>query len=136
MARAMLRRRPILVMDEATASVDYETDERIQTMVKTDFRGTWQARAVSNAHTSRGVVPGLSVVVSLRCCSTVLTIAHRLHTVAFYDRILLLERGSVLEYDTPYKLLCKEGGAFRGLAEESGDVASLLSAAQEAAGGQ
>ena len=57
MARALLRRRPILVMDEATASVDHETDARIQAMVRRDFCGT----------------------------TTVLTIAHRLHTAAFYS---------------------------------------------------
>ena len=106
LARAMLRRRPLLVMDEATASVDHATDGRIQQMVRRDFRG-W---------------------------CTVLTIAHRLHTVAFYDRVLVLGAGEVVEYDTPLALLSKEGGNFRGLAEESGDLESLLAVAKEAAG--
>lgn len=107
MARAMLRRRPVLVMDEATASVDHATDARIQQMVKRDFRGN----------------------------TTVLTIAHRLHTVAFYDRILLLGGGAVQEYDMPLALMSKDG-PFRQLAEESGDFESLLAAAkaEEAAG--
>ena len=67
MARALLRRTSVLVMDEATASVDHTTDGRIQQMVKTDFRGS----------------------------CTVITIAHRLHTVVFYDKILLLSEGAV-----------------------------------------
>ncbi len=105
MARAMLRRRPILVMDEATASVDHATDTRIQQMVKRDFKGN----------------------------CTVLTIAHRLHTVAFYDRILLLGGGKVQEFDTPLRLLSAQSTSFRKLAEESGDYESLLHAAKEAA---
>jgi len=105
MARAMLRRRPVLVMDEATASVDHATDARIQEMVRRDFRGN----------------------------TTVLTIAHRLNTVAFYDRILLLGGGAVQEYDTPLKLMSTEGGPFRKLAEESGDFETLLAIAQDAA---
>ena len=107
MARAMLRRRPILVMDEATASVDHATDARIQQMVQRDFRGD----------------------------CTVLTIAHRLNTVAFYDRILLLGGGAVQEYDAPLELLRSEGGAFRRLAEETGDLDGLLRVAEDAAGG-
>ena len=85
MARTLLRRRPVLVMDEATASVDHSTDARIQQMVKRDFKGT----------------------------CTVLTIAHRLNTVAFYDLVLLLGQGAVVEYDTPLTLLRTAGGAFR-----------------------
>ena len=104
-ARAMLRQRPILVMDEATASVDHATDVRIQQMVKRDFKGN----------------------------TTVLTIAHRLHTVAFYDRILLLGGGGVQEFDTPLRLLSTHDSGFRKLAEESGDFENLLHAAQEAA---
>lgn len=92
-------------MDEATASVDHATDVRIQQMVKRDFRGN----------------------------CTILTIAHRLHTVAFYDRVLLLGQGAVQEYDTPLALLNTPGGGFRRLAEESGDFDGLLRAAEEAA---
>jgi len=103
MARAMLRRRPVLVMDEATASVDHATDGRIQEMIKRDFRGN----------------------------TTVLTIAHRLHTIAFYDRILLLGGGEVVEYDTPLQLLSTQGGSLRKLAEESGDLHGLMAAASE-----
>ena len=90
-------------MDEATASVDHATDGRIQQMVKRDFKGN----------------------------TTVITIAHRLHTVAFYDKVLLLGQGAVQEYDAPLKLLRTTGGAFRTLAEESGDLDGLLRAAEE-----
>ena len=93
-------------MDEATASVDHATDGRIQQMVKRDFRGN----------------------------TTVITIAHRLHTVAFYDKVLLLGQGAVQEYDAPLKLLRTMGGAFRTLAEESGDLDGLLRVAEEAGG--
>jgi ABC-type multidrug transport system fused ATPase/permease subunit len=91
-------------MDEATASVDHVTDTHIQQMVKRDFKGN----------------------------CTVITIAHRLHTVAFYDRILLLGGGKVQELDTPLRLLTTSNSSFRKLAEESGDYESLLQAAKEA----
>ena len=103
MARALLRRSSVLVMDEATASVDHETDGRIQQMIKDDFNGT----------------------------ATVLTVAHRLHTVVFYEKVMLLAEGGVLEYDAPAKLLSKKDGAFRKLAEETGDLMGLVAAAQQ-----
>ena len=105
MARALLRRTSVLVMDEATASVDHATDARIQEMVKRDFRGN----------------------------TTVFTVAHRLNTVVFYDRILMLSQGSVLEYAPPLELLTTAEGAFRKLAEESGDLEGLMQAARESA---
>lgn len=104
MARALLRRRSILIMDEATASIDHDTDARIQKMIQRDFCGT----------------------------TTVLTIAHRLHTIAYYDRVLVLARGDVVEYDRPAELLRRNGGAFKALAEESGDFGALLEAADAA----
>ena len=103
MARALLRRSSVLVMDEATASVDHETDGRIQQMIKDDFNGT----------------------------ATVLTVAHRLHTVVFYEKAMLLAEGGVLEYDAPATLLAKKDGAFRKLAEETGDLMGLVAAAQQ-----
>lgn len=50
-----------------------------------------------------------------------LTIAHRLRTVIDYDKVLVLDSGSVLECDTPKNLLTKEGGAFRKMCEQSAD---------------
>ena len=66
--------------------------------------------------------------------TTVLTIAHRLHTVAFYDKILVLGDGTVKEYDTPLKLLQDPDSAFHSLADESGDMEALMKAAREAVG--
>jgi len=76
LARAMIRDSCILVMDEATASVDIETDAIIQKALRTKFDRV-----------------------------TVLTIAHRLNTIIDYDKILVLNKGEVLEYDTPKNLL-------------------------------
>ena len=93
LARAALKETKVLVMDEATASIDLETDALIQTALRQQFPGT-----------------------------TILTIAHRLATVADYDRILVLGEGKVLEFDTPAALLRKEGGAFKSLAAETGET--------------
>ncbi|ORY29629.1 putative ATP-binding cassette transporter protein YOR1 [Naematelia encephala] len=72
MARALLRRSNLIIMDEATASVDFATDEAIQAAIRSEFKS-----------------------------STLLTIAHRLSSVIDYDRLLVLSDGKVAEFDTP-----------------------------------
>jgi len=85
-ARALLRGSRVLVLDEATASVDMETDELIQ-------------------QTLRRVLGGV----------TVLTIAHRLATVMDYDRVVVLSAGAVLEAGPPLELRRRPGSAFAAL---------------------
>jgi len=89
-ARSLLRNPKILVMDEATASIDNTTDGLIQEMVRSSF---------ANA--------------------TVLTIAHRLNTIMDSDRILVLQKGEVAEFDTPKSLLSRKDSVFYGMVEES-----------------
>ncbi|CAM9283341.1 unnamed protein product [Heterosigma akashiwo] len=101
MARALLRRAPVLVMDEATANVDPETDAHIQDTMRQSFRDC-----------------------------TVLCIAHRLHTVIYYDRILVLEQGQVAEYGRPLDLLTQETSNFKSLCERTGDFDNLLAIAK------
>ncbi|KAJ7610419.1 multidrug resistance-associated ABC transporter [Roridomyces roridus] len=91
MARAILKRSRVLVMDEATASVDYATDELIGRTIRHEFKE-----------------------------STILTIAHRLRTVIDYDRILLLDQGRVVEFDRPAVLLADPASQFYGLCKASG----------------
>jgi len=85
-ARALLRDSKIIVLDEATASVDNTTDEMIQKMVREKFKN-----------------------------KTVLTIAHRLHTIIDSDRIMYLENGVVAELDQPKALLSIHNGGFNSL---------------------
>lgn len=87
-ARAILRKPKVLVMDEATASIDSETDAFIQTMIRTRFA---------------------------EC--TVLTIAHRLHTIIDSTKVLVMDKGLVGEFDSPEVLLNKPNGQFKGLWE-------------------
>jgi ABC-type multidrug transport system fused ATPase/permease subunit len=68
LARALVRRSKIIILDEATASVDHATDERIQRALRSEFNE-----------------------------STLITIAHRLQTIMDYDKILLLDKGRVVE---------------------------------------
>jgi ABC-type multidrug transport system fused ATPase/permease subunit len=83
-ARAILRKTKVLIMDEATASIDNENDSRIQALLKERFKD-----------------------------STILTIAHRLNTIIDCDRVLIMDAGTVREYDAPQTLLEKPDGVFR-----------------------
>ncbi|WWD20615.1 hypothetical protein CI109_105091 [Kwoniella shandongensis] len=102
MARALLRRSNLIIMDEATASVDFATDEAIQTAIRSEFKS-----------------------------STLLTIAHRLSSVIDYDRLLVLSDGRIAEFDTPINLLRKDGSLFKSLCEKSGKYRDLYKAAEK-----
>ncbi|KAM7258623.1 hypothetical protein ACFE04_014364 [Oxalis oulophora] len=91
LARALLRRSKILVLDEATAAVDVRTDALIQKTIREEFKSC-----------------------------TMLIIAHRLNTIIDCDRILLLDSGRVLEYDSPEKLLSKSDSAFSKMVQSTG----------------
>ncbi|KAJ7685835.1 multidrug resistance-associated ABC transporter [Mycena rosella] len=91
MARAILKRTKILVMDEATASVDFATDELIGKTIRHEFKA-----------------------------STILTIAHRLRTVIDYDKIMLLEQGKIAEFDRPSVLLANSSSKFHALCKATG----------------
>ena len=56
--------------------------------------------------------------------------AHRLRTVIDYDRLIVLDKGKLVEFDTPYNLIRKEGGIFRGMCLKSGTFAELEAAAK------
>jgi ABC-type multidrug transport system fused ATPase/permease subunit len=95
--RALLRKPKILVMDEATASIDNATDAAIQEMIRENFRD-----------------------------ATVLTIAHRLNTIMDSDRVLVLDDGRVAEYDSPQRLLAKDEGYFKAMVEKSKSAQSEI----------
>ncbi|KAJ3267967.1 Multidrug resistance-associated protein 1 [Terramyces sp. JEL0728] len=91
LARAFLRKSSILVLDEATASVDHQTDKIIQNSIRSEFAGR-----------------------------TIFTIAHRIGTIIDYDKILVLSNGNVAEFDTPENLIAKSDSLFASLVKESG----------------
>ena len=123
LARALLRRSRILILDEATAAVDLETDDLIQTTIRTEFDD-----------------------------ATVITIAHRLNTIVDYDRlhdvtllrntchfpvkptvtsrvcllfllrILVLDAGSIVQFDSPRKLIQNKSGVFFRMLQDAGIV--------------
>ncbi|KAK0557581.1 hypothetical protein OC846_000369 [Tilletia horrida] len=102
MARSILRGSRVCIMDESTASLDFETDRQIQTMIRQEFEG-----------------------------SILITIAHRLSTVIDYDRVLVMEYGHIKEYDTPYNLLQNKDGVFYSMVDRSGEGERLHAAAAE-----
>ncbi|TAQ85854.1 hypothetical protein B7494_g5813 [Chlorociboria aeruginascens] len=90
LARALVRGSQIIVCDEATSSVDMETDDKIQRTMASGFKG-----------------------------KTLLCIAHRLKTIINYDRICVMDAGVIAELDTPFALY-EKGGIFRGMCDRSG----------------
>ena len=87
-ARALLRKPKILLLDEATASIDFKTDKLVQDMIRKNFIG----------------------------CTT-LTIAHRLNTIADSDLIMVLDDGKIAELDTPEKLMQLKDGIYRDMVD-------------------
>ncbi|XP_072882594.1 ATP-binding cassette sub-family C member 3-like isoform X2 [Hemitrygon akajei] len=92
LARALLRKTRILILDEATAAVDLETDDLIQSTIRTQFENC-----------------------------TVLTIAHRLNTIMDYNRVLVLDKGEIAEFDSPSNLIAQKG-IFYSMAKDAGLV--------------
>ncbi|XP_034486075.1 multidrug resistance-associated protein 4-like [Drosophila innubila] len=97
LARAILRNNKVLVLDEATANVDPQTDSLIQRTIRVKFR---------------------------HC--TVLTVAHRLHTVMDSDRIIVMDAGNAVEFDVPHLLLKKSHGVLRQMVEATGGESDAL----------
>ena len=93
LARAILRKTRILVLDEATAAVDLETDDLIQATIREEFSDC-----------------------------TVLTIAHRIKTILDNDRVLVMESGNIKEFDRPDVLLNNKESAFYKMAKDAGIV--------------
>lgn len=93
LGRALLRKTKILVLDEATAAVDLETDDLIQATIRTEFA---------------------------EC--TVLTIAHRLNTIMDSTRVMVLDAGKIKEMAPPSELLANKSSVFYGMAKDAGLV--------------
>ncbi|KFH67840.1 hypothetical protein MVEG_06571 [Podila verticillata NRRL 6337] len=93
LARALLRKTKVLILDEATAAVDVETDDLIQKTIRKEFKDR-----------------------------TILTIAHRIKTVMDSDKILVLEKGQVEEFESPSRLLTKPESLFYSLAQQAGEI--------------
>lgn len=102
LARALVRESKILILDEATSSVDYETDAKIQATIASEFANC-----------------------------TILCIAHRLKTIVNYDRILVLDRGEIKEFDTPWALFNVDNGIFQQMCQRSNITADDFQVARD-----
>ena len=99
LARALLRRSKIIVLDEATAAVDPATDALIQSTIRTEFKS-----------------------------ATVLTIAHRINTIIDSDRVLVMDKGAIVEFAHAHELIHKERGRqiFTSMVNATGAQAAHL----------
>ncbi|KAH7097832.1 ATP-binding cassette transporter [Auriculariales sp. MPI-PUGE-AT-0066] len=101
LARAITRRSKILILDEATAAVDYATDTAIQASIRKELKDV-----------------------------TLITVAHRLRTIMDADKIMVLDSGRLVEFDAPIELLKKKNGLLRSLVDESADKDELIEMAE------
>ncbi len=88
----------MIVLDEATANVDMKTDEFIQQKIKEKFTDC-----------------------------TILTIAHRLNTIADYDKVIVMDKGTVAEFDKPFALLCHDVNEDKEVSQDRGLFAKMVS---------
>ena len=107
LARALLRKARIIIMDEATASVDKETDDKIQRTIREGFEK-----------------------------ATLMTIAHRLGTIIDYDKVVVLDKGRVSQFGTPYELMIQTDSLFHSMCKESNEYEELLEVAKKHANKQ
>lgn len=104
LARSLLKSPKVLLLDEATASIDYKSDAQIQQTIREEFGET-----------------------------TILTIAHRLKSIVDYDMILVMDHGRAMEYAPPYELLNKKDSIFYSMCEKTGELDVLLNIAEKSA---
>ncbi|KAF8157929.1 multidrug resistance-associated ABC transporter [Crassisporium funariophilum] len=102
LARAIVRQSKLLILDEATSAIDYKTDTVIQTTLRNQL--------------------GSDV--------TIITVAHRLQTIMDADKIMVLDDGRIVEFDSPQVLLRKEDGLLKALVDGSGDKVALYAMAE------
>ncbi|XP_046653460.1 multidrug resistance-associated protein 1-like isoform X4 [Daphnia pulicaria] len=96
LARALLRKTKVLILDEATAAVDLETDDLIQATIRKEFKE-----------------------------GTVITIAHRLNTILDSNRVMVLDKGEIKEYAPPNELLENKESIFYGMARDAGLLSKI-----------
>lgn len=101
LARSLLKSPKVILLDEATASIDYKSDAMIQQTIRDQFS-----------------------------LSTILTIAHRLRSIIDYDMILVMDAGKVVEYDDPYALIANKDSLFYSMCDNSGELDSLIKLAK------
>ncbi|THH11785.1 hypothetical protein EW145_g436 [Phellinidium pouzarii] len=101
LARAIVRGSKLLILDEATSAIDYATDTVIQSSLRSELSGD----------------------------VTLITVAHRLQTIMDSDKVMVLDAGKLVEFDSPQNLLQKEGGLLKALVDESGDRDALYAMA-------
>ncbi|KAF9066068.1 hypothetical protein BDP27DRAFT_1424214 [Rhodocollybia butyracea] len=105
LSRALVRGSKLLILDEATSAIDYKTDSIIQDSLRNELKGD----------------------------VTLITVAHRLQTIMDCDKIMVLDAGRIVEFDSPQALLRNKDGKLRSLVDQSNDRDILYAMAEKAA---
>ncbi|KAJ3251911.1 Canalicular multispecific organic anion transporter 2 [Boothiomyces macroporosus] len=96
LARAIAKKPKVLILDEASSSIDGEADKKLQQVLRKELVDT-----------------------------TIISIAHRLNTIADFDRVMVLDQGELVEFDSPFNLLSDQGSEFSKLVDASGSANSV-----------
>lgn len=108
LCRALVKRSNLALLDEATASMDYATDRAIQRVLRDEFMGEMKIKNNFGHLNNR----------------TLITVAHRLHTVMDYDKVVVMADGKVVEVASPWNLW-RLRGVFWSMMQDSGDLKTL-----------
>lgn len=115
LARALLRKTKVLILDEATAAVDLETDDLIQSTIRKEFAG---CTVLTIAH--RYVCSNTNVVsLNKRDSIHKVFIYYRLNTILDYDKIIVMDKGKIVEFDSPSALLKDTNSIFYSMAKDA-----------------
>jgi ABC-type multidrug transport system fused ATPase/permease subunit len=117
LVRALLRRARLVLLDEATSSVDTQTDALLQRAMRLAFKSRTKSNRTSSS--SSISITGDATAAATTVKTTSITVAHRMNTIMDSDRVLVLDAGQVAEYDTPEALLAKPKSLFSQLVHET-----------------
>ena len=122
LARALLRKTRILVLDEATAAVDLETDDLIQSTIRAEFSDCTVLTIAHRIKAPHQHPCTLNILFQLKRVWSVLDVTGLVQTILDSDRVMVMDAGRLVELDSPEALLARKDSTFYSMAKDAGIV--------------